>query len=165
VRVRLVGETSAFESAQHLMSEGDLPEGWHNRGRGGVRIDGQAALRAHGGARTMLPGSSVQFRFELLLTPCKPLNTAAHWEQRYYQVGYPDTRLVEPEDVAKSGATVLNIHQGVDGPLNPYINYPFSEHSTTAMGAYVARAHARQLRVKAYYTVCASSRITLRASE
>ena len=165
VRVRLVGETSAFESAQHLMSEADLPEGWHNRGRGGVRIDGQAALRAHGGARTMLPGSSVQFRFELLLTPCKPLNTAAHWAQRYYQVGYPDTRLIEPEDVANSGATVLNIHQGVDGPLNPYINYPFSEHSTAAMGAYVARAHARQLRVKAYYTVCASSRSTLRTSD
>ena len=40
-------------------------------------------------------------------------------------MGYPDTALVEPATVAAHGAKVLNLHQGVDGMLNPYINYPF----------------------------------------
>ena len=90
---------------------------------------------------------------ELLTTPVKPLDPAAHWRSRYYQVGYPDTALVQPAEVAARGATVLNIHQGVDGLLNPYINYPFDRPTVANLGAYTAAAHAHGLLVKAYYTI------------
>ena len=63
-------------------------------------------------------------------------------------MGYPDTKLVPPSEVAARGASVLNIHQGVDGPLNPYINYPFDRGSVDALAAYVADAHALGLKVK-----------------
>ena len=72
---------------------------------------------------------------------------------RYYQVGYPTPDLVEPDAVAHSGATVLNIHQGVNGLLNPHINYPFERETIKHLSDYAARAHALGLKVKAYYTI------------
>ena len=44
----------------------------------------------------MRAGESVTLRFELLLTPCKPRDTTAHWGHRYYQVGYPDNPITNP---------------------------------------------------------------------
>ena len=41
---------------------------------------------------------------------------------------------------------MLNIHQGVDGGLNPYINYPFQKETMQELGSYVDRAHAEGLR-------------------
>ena len=121
--VRLTGEAPGFESPQHILTEGELPPEWHNNGRGGVRVSKGAVVTAFGGGRTLAAGESLTFRFELLLTPCRPLAWSAHWEEhRYYQVGYPDTALVQPEEIAAHGAKVINIHQGVDGLLNPYIN-------------------------------------------
>ena len=69
------------------------------------------------------------------------------------QVGYPDGRLVSPTAVAASGASVLNLHQGVDGWLAPHINSPLQPLAATRLGGYVARAHALGLRAKLYYTV------------
>ena len=56
-------------------------------------------------------------------------------------MGYPSAALVEPDVVAATGATVLNIHQGVDGLLNPHINYPFDARTTAHLSAYVEEAH------------------------
>ena len=70
-----------------------------------------------------------------------------------HQVGYPDGRLVSPAAVAASGASVLNLHQGVDGWLAPHINSPLQPLAATRLGGYVARAHALGLRAKLYYTV------------
>ena len=63
------------------------------------------------------------------------------------KVGYPDTALVEPATVAAHGAKVLNLHQGVDGMLNPYINYPFDAKATARLASYTARAHGAGLKV------------------
>ena len=60
----------------------------------------EATLRASSGARTLAAGESVSFAFELLLTPCKPLDVPAHWAMRYYQVGYPTADLVQPDEVS-----------------------------------------------------------------
>lgn len=68
-------------------------------------------------------------------------------------MGYPDGRLVSPTAVAASGASVLNLHQGVDGWLAPHINSPLQPLAATRLGGYVARAHALGLRAKLYYTV------------
>jgi len=116
-------------------------------------VSTEGRVRAYGGERRLVAGETVDFAFEVLLTPCKPLDTSHHWEQRYYQVGYPSTQLIQPDAVAATGATVLNIHQGVDGGLNPYINYPFQKETMQELGSYVDRAHAEGLSVKAYYTV------------
>ena len=70
-----------------------------------------------------------------------------------HQVGYPDGRLVSPAAVAASGASVLNLHQGVDGWLAPHINSPLQPLAAARLGGYVARAHALGLRAKLYYTV------------
>ena len=153
VRLRLVGAAAGFESPQHLLEARDLPDGWYNGGAGGADVGADGMVRAFGGGRELRRGESVEFRFELLLTPVKPLEMAAHWAQRYYQVGYPTPALVSPEEVAATGATVLNLHQGVNGMLNPYINYPFERHAQGRLAAYVGRAHALGLRAKTYYTV------------
>ena len=52
-------------------------------------------------------------------------------------------------EAAKTGATVINCHQGND--LNPYINYPFL--TVKDLAAYVAEGHAKGMKVKVYYTV------------
>ena len=157
MRLRLVGDAQNFESSQHILTADELPASWHNGGQGGVHVSKRARVRAYGGARKLEPagheGDAVSFGFELLLTPCKPLDPTTHWQQRYYQVGYPTARLVQPDEVAATGATVLNIHQGVDGLLNPYINYPFDARTTAHLSSYIATAHAHALRVKAYYTI------------
>ena len=153
MRLRLVGDAPAFESAQHILSQSDLPSSWHNGGNGGVYVSTEGLVRAFSGSRQLAPGESITFAFELLLTPCKPLDPPSHWKQRYYQVGYPTAASVEPEVVAATGATILNIHQGVDGLLNPHINYPFDKRTTSHLSAYTETAHALGLRVKAYYTV------------
>ena len=90
LRLRLTGATEAFESPQHLLSAADLDRtAWHNGGRGGAAVSRGGVVRAHSGARTLRAGSSVSFTFELLLTPCKPLDTAAHFgRHRHYQVRY-----------------------------------------------------------------------------
>ena len=48
VRLRLVGETKAFESPQHLLSAADLAAtAWHNGGAGGATVgrDGLVSAR------------------------------------------------------------------------------------------------------------------------
>ena len=48
-------------------------------------------LRVKTGKRRLAAGEALTFRFELLLTPCKPLALNRHWEMgRYIQVGYPN---------------------------------------------------------------------------
>ena len=153
VRIKLVGEAAGFESAQHILSQADLPPSWANGGGGGVRVSKAAVFEAYSGTRKLMPGASVSFAFELLLTPCKPLDPTAHWKMRYYQVGYPSAELVQPDVVSATGATILNIHQGVNGMLNPHINYPFERQTQESLSSYVSDAHRRGVKVKAYYTV------------
>eukprot|EP01048_Picozoa_sp_COSAG05_P015088 COSAG05_NODE_1778_length_4099_cov_2.396000_1_plen_958_part_00 len=114
-----------------------LPLTWDNGGRGGANITalstttsstgGKAAAPADLGASftaftgeyTLSPavpppatsGSRV-FRFDLSVTPFKPRNESQHWGLRHFQVGYPSASFTSAEDVAKTGATVVNIHQG-----------------------------------------------------
>ena len=42
---------------------------------------------------------------------------------------------------------------GVDGMLNPYINYPFDDKATARLASYSAKAHAAGLKLKMYYTI------------
>lgn len=126
----------------------ELPEAWHNSGRGGCVIAPAGAdtvlLSAYGGPRTLAAGKSLRFDFGLLITPVKPLDYRAHWTQRYYHGGVP-----APADVARQGAKIINIHHGND--LNPFINYPFL--TTDKLADYARTAHEQGLKFKLYYTI------------
>ncbi len=120
---------------------------WSNDGRGGctVREEGdRVVIRAYTGPRRVAEGEVLRFNFGLLITPVKTLDQA-HWHWRYFHQG--SSKPVA--EVAKTGATIINLHQG--DALNPYINYPFL--TVDALSAYTREAHARNMKVKLYYTI------------
>ena len=120
---------------------------WSNDGLGGcdVEEDGdRVVIRAYTGARKVAAGEDLHFNFGLLITPVKVLDKG-HWGWRYFHQG---TSSPIPR-IAETGATIVNLHQG--DALNPYINYPFL--TVDQLSAYTREAHARQMKVKIYYTI------------
>jgi hypothetical protein len=127
-----------------------MPEAWFNEGKGGCRVEpagnDRVVIRAYGGPRKVSAGQELRFDFALLVTPVKPLDAKPHWQQRYYHSG----GVSDPAEVAKTGAKIVNIHQGNNG-INPFINYPFL--TVDKMSDYVKRAHDAGLKTKIYYTI------------
>jgi hypothetical protein len=123
-----------------------MPAAWANAGRGGCRLRaGREAylVTCSSGARTMAAGEVQHYDFRLLLTPFHPIDTGAQWATRYFHAYVP------LDSVATMGANTVNVHHAT--AINPFINYPFLR--PEAMKAYVDSAHARDIRVKIYYTV------------
>jgi len=109
LQVQLRGDRDVWQPVT-LASTG-IPPSWGNDGQGGCDITqtGDAVvLRAYTGARRLRPGEEVDWRFRLLITPFKPIDSN-HWNWRYGDV--------------RADGTVLHVHHG--SPPNPYINYPF----------------------------------------
>ncbi len=123
-----------------------MPRSWQNGGKGGIRIvpgDSVVTVQAYSGDRVLVPGDTLCYQVNLLLTPFKPLDLKAHWHNRYYHSFQPlDT-------VVAAGANVINVHHATE--INPYINYPFLRQDT--MRNYIAAAHALGLKVKIYNTI------------
>ena len=124
-----------------------MPASWFNGGKGGCRLAEKGGatylVSCYSGARTITQGETLHFNFRLLLTPFKPLDTAAQFSTRYFHAFKPI------DEVVQQGANVINVHHA--NAINPYINYPFFR--PAEMKAYIDRAHAERLRVKIYYTV------------
>ncbi len=133
-----------------------MPQSWANDGKGGIRVQetdaGVVRLTCFSGARTIAAGDVLRFDCRLLLTPFKPLDTRAHFRTRFYH------RPVPVDEAISKGANTVNIHHAND--LNPYINYPFLR--PDELGTYIEEAHAKDCRVKLYYTV---RELTTRAPE
>jgi len=131
----------------YLLKPLNLPGSWYNGGRGGCSFTEDSPdtfrMKAYSGARTIRPGQSLFYNFNLLLTPFKPIDTAGQWSTRFYHSYRPI-----PE-IAATGANTINNHHANDA--NPYINYPFIH--TRQMKDYVDAAHDRDMKVKIYYTV------------
>ncbi len=72
-------------------------------------------LRAHTGERRLEAGERLTLRFQLLVTPFKPI-CREHWDWRY------EFRVLNPD---AEGSTVLHVHH--TEPPHPYIGYPFRE--------------------------------------
>ncbi|NPV45921.1 MAG: hypothetical protein HPY69_03095 [Armatimonadetes bacterium] len=129
---------------------------WGNDGKGGATVSELGAdtvlFRAFTGPRAMAAGERLELRFGLLITPVKPLDPA-HWQQRYI---HEYNTVPDVAEVVANGANIVNIHQG--NAHNPYINYPFL--TTDLMRQYTAAAHARNVKVKIYYTVRELSNFT-----
>eukprot|EP00039_Didymoeca_costata_P024761 m.11370 g.11370 ORF g.11370 m.11370 type:complete len:1033 (-) comp4432_c0_seq1:114-3212(-) len=152
----------------HLKEEGDdyasprqsyttLPLSWSNGGLGGCNMTvsetGEFTVQAYTGPRILSASDPLTLRFDLTVTPFRTPNETQHWSLRHFQVGYPGSQFTSVNDVYKTGATVINIHQGVASMINPYINYPFEPESVALLANYTADANALGMRVKFYYTV------------
>lgn len=133
---------------------------------------------AFSGPRTLSPGASVTFRFDLVLTPAKNVDMDKHWATRTVQVGY-GMGYTTPDEVAAMGATVVTLHQGIGGfvngslvrgesgdfllhfqhtfppalQVNPYINYPFTDDVVPLLTNYTAQSNALGMATKYYYTI------------
>jgi len=125
----------------------NLPPSWWNEGKGGCKVmesgDRTVLVTGFSGSRVINSGETLSFYFNLLLTPFKPLDTKAHFKNRYFHAFKP------VEEVAKTGANTINVHHA--NAINPYINYPFLR--PQAMKKYIDEAHARGIKVKIYYTI------------
>ena len=123
-----------------------LPRSWGNGGRGGCDITqpgAEVSVVCFSGAHLLDAGDSLRFDFRLMLTPFKPIDTDAQWKTRFFHAYVP------LDSIAKRGANTVNVHHAT--AVNPWINYPFLE--PAKMKAYIDSAHARDMRVKIYYTV------------
>jgi len=128
----------------------NLPESWHNRGRGGCTVEDAdektALLNAYSGKRTIRAGEAVFFGADFYVTPFKTIDTDAHWSRRYFH-----GPVSPPAEVADKGANTINIHQSY--AQNPFINYPFLPEPVRELTEYTGEAHRGGLQVKLYYTV------------
>jgi len=124
----------------------NMPPSWYNGGKGGIELDrsgNEYELTAYTGSRKIIPGETLHFDINILLTPFRPIDPAKQWHDRYYHKYMPlDT-------ITKAGGNVINVHHATE--INPFINYPFMR--PDRMKAYIDSAHAIGDKVKIYYTV------------
>ena len=123
------------------------PISWDNHGAGRICFaeqgDQSVLVECSSGPRAMAAGETLYYNFRLSLTPYKPIDPGAQWATRYFH------RFSPVEEIAAAGANTINIHHANE--INPFINYPFLR--PQEMKAYIDQAHARDMRVKIYYTV------------
>lgn len=135
----------------------NLPESWSNDGRGGVMIEpaagGCVLAKAYSGSRSLKKGETLDFVFELYLTPFRTLDTEKQWTVRFTHVGGPGRRPIDDALAsadARRGPNVLNVHHA--SFYSPYINYPYSDDSFPVFCDLVRRAHDRGIKLRVYYT-------------
>ncbi len=130
-----------------------MPDSWGNDGLGGIDIadtpNDQVLLTAFSGPRAMQKGESLQFDFDMTITPLKPLNLPMMATEHFYHSN-SDVSAPYIDIAAQTGATMINIHHKKD--IYPYINYPYHDHSIADFKAFIEKAHARGLMVRPYYT-------------
>ena len=134
-----------------------IPDAWNNEGKGGCRVSENnletVLFSAYSGKRTLSKGQKLDFRFDLCVTPIKPIDKNEHWNDHYYH-SVPNSF----KEVTGKNANIINLHHANE--LNPFINYPFFE--TEDLSDFVEKSHENGLRTKLYYTV---KEITIRTME
>lgn len=181
VRLRLRGPQAAWKQPRgpyHFKdlppTNASLPPFWWNGGRGGARLTmdtdasgsltGSCTLAAFTGEVTVSAAKPVELRFDLVITPNRPLTPQARFErQRYYQM---ESTLVAPDVlVHQDGVRIVNVHQG--NPLNPWIIYPLDPVANKQMRNFSAQVRAdaqmtefEDVKVKTYYSSGSLSFIT-----
>ncbi len=129
-----------------------LPPSWGNGGRGGVDVFEQkedVMVRAYSGARKLVPGRSLHYDFELLLTPFKLIDRNLQFNDRYFHRGGGDSSR-SIDEALQAGANIINIHHAQD--IYPFINYPYLDENIAEITQLVDKAHEKHLRLKLYYT-------------
>lgn len=135
-------------NAHYKYGKLNVPACWSNGGRGGISLAEQGervVLTAFTGPRRLAAGQEMTFCFDLQITPSRPIDTDAHWRQRYFHAVKP------VEEVRAAGANIINIHHAND--FNPFINYPLFPEPVARLKEYIGQAHAAGLKAKIYYTM------------
>ena len=102
------------------------PVSWYNNGTGGVTVESSGKVVAFSGTHTLTPGDTMSFAWSLLVTPVRPFNLSAHFQERWAQLGGPGGNYTQYKE---AGVSVINMHQG--NPVNPWINYPCATNKET----------------------------------
>ena len=104
-----------------------------------------ATIRAEG--RDAPEGA--EWNFDLYLTPFHTLDMKTHLSDRYCHMKQRKKDF-DAAAIAKSGATVVNLHHNT--LWNPYINYPYNDDGGPLLKKAVKDAHDAGLKLKVYYT-------------
>lgn len=129
-----------------------LPPSWGNGNRGGVNVEEKTDavwVNAYSGSREMAAGSVLNYDFELLITPFKPIDNEHKYGDRYFHGGGTHAS-GKIEKAGNAGANIINIHHAED--IYPFINYPYLDENTAELKKLVETAHQRAKRLKLYYT-------------
>ena len=129
-----------------------MPPSWGNGGKGGVNVSesGNSVLvSAFSGSRTLNPGETLNYDFEILVTPMKLVDTDVRWGDRYFHGGGTNAqgKVLRADSI---GANIINIHHAEN--IYPFINYPYLDENVAALRAVADDAHAHNKRLKLYYT-------------
>ncbi len=129
-----------------------MPPSWGNEGKGGVNVDekgNEVLVNAYSGARELKAGETLNYNFELLITPLKLIRRDNKYNDRYYHGGGTNTS-VKIADAQKAGANIINVHHAED--IYPFINYPYLDANVPELKQLVSKAHQANKRMKFYYT-------------
>ena len=130
----------------------NMPPSWCNGGKGGVNVIDRGRdvlVKAYSGQREMIAGETLDYDFEILLTPFRTVNKSIQYGDRYYHGGGTNTS-VKIADAKSSGANIINIHHAED--LYPFINYPYLDENIAGLKKLVSDTHDAGMRMKFYYT-------------
>ena len=125
------------------------PKSWDNDGKGGFSIEKkeeETIATVFTGKRTFTKGEELVFELSLLVTPVKEIDSKAQFTNRYYHNGLAPK---PKEEEITDGVKIINVHHA--NKYNPFINYPFI--NTKEMRGFVDEMHAKDLKVKIYYTI------------
>ncbi len=131
----------------------NLPVSWGNQNKGGVNIgkteNGRVLMSAYSGERSLAKGQSLHYNFSMLVTPVKPINLELQATARFYHSNSDLSSAYIPA-AQEAGANMINVHHKKD--IYPFINYPYADESSADLKAFIDEAHAKDLKVRAYYT-------------
>lgn len=131
----------------------NLPVSWGNQNKGGIHIlpekDGEVLLQAYSGERSMEKGDVLNYNFNMLITPVKPLDLKTLAMKRFYHSNSDLSSGYIPEAL-KAGANMINVHHKKD--IYPFINYPYSDESVPDLKQFISDAHSKSVDVRLYYT-------------
>jgi hypothetical protein len=130
----------------------NLPNSWGNSNRGGCNVlstSKGALVKAYSGERNLKKDETLNYDFELLVTPVKLINKDIQYNDRYYHSN-SDVSANFIANADKAGANIINIHHKKD--INPFINYPYLPENLPSLNKFIADAHAKNIRTKLYYT-------------
>jgi len=131
----------------------NLPKSWGNGEHGGADVlttSNGALIKAYSGTRELRKGQTLNFDFDLLITPVKLIDKEIQYHDRYYHNAGSQISAGFIGQAAKSGANIINIHHRKD--LNPFINYPYLAENVPGLKRFVEEARSKGIRTKVYYT-------------
>ena len=130
----------------------NYPISWSNDTKGGILLTHDkksTCVNAYSGARRLEAGERLNFNFDLLITPLKPIDLKKHFDSRTYHLNADTSNAFIPRAL-QAGAHWINIHHKAD--IYPYINYPMVDEVVPDLKHFIDSAHKEHLKVRLYYT-------------